>query len=35
MITISGSTISSGVRTLEDAIPYVAGVFYNPATNGF
>ena len=27
MITISGSTISSGIRTLEDAIPYVAGLF--------
>ena len=27
MITISGSVISSGIRTLEDAIPYVAGLF--------
>jgi hypothetical protein len=27
MITFSGSTISGGVRTLEDAIPYVAGLF--------
>ena len=27
MITFSGSTISSGIRTLEDAIPYVAGLF--------
>ena len=27
MITISGSVISDGIRTLEDAIPYVAGLF--------
>ena len=27
MITISGSVISSGIRTLEDAIPYVAGLY--------
>ena len=27
MITISGSVISGGIRTLEDAIPYVAGLF--------
>ena len=27
MITISGSVISSGIRTLEDAVPYVAGLF--------
>jgi len=27
MITFSGSTISDGVRTLEDAIPYVAGLY--------
>ena len=27
MITISGSVISGGIRTLEDAIPYVAGLY--------
>ena len=27
MITISGSVISDGIRTLEDAIPYVAGLY--------
>jgi hypothetical protein len=27
MITFSGSTITGGIRTLEDAIPYVAGLF--------
>jgi hypothetical protein len=27
MITFSGSTITGGIRTLEDVIPYVAGLF--------
>ena len=27
MITFSGSTITGGIRTLEEAIPYVAGLF--------
>jgi hypothetical protein len=27
MITFSGSTISDGIRTLEDVVPYVAGLY--------
>jgi hypothetical protein len=27
MITFSGSVISDGIRTLEDVVPYVAGLY--------